>query len=337
MFATGTSISIQYFNFDGGGFRVFRLFILRRVDQFSLKPRLTYDFVRSSFEEYGCVLLSSTYQNANEKLEYLCKCGNNSKITFNKFVRSRQCRECSIKERSSAQRHSYEYVKGAFEKRGFVLIDTEYMNAKTPLKCICACGEETKKTLSDLNYGYKCRRCGGNYNPSFAEVKAHVESYGYTLLSNTYKNVKTRLSLRCVNGHEYEVSYASFKYGHRCRSCLVGPKHPRYNNEISDEERHLGRNFLEYRDWRKEVYERDGYTCQCCRSRGGRLNAHHIENYADNKLARVDIKNGITLCAECHTLFHRVYGRRGNNFSQLNEFIERYRQNGGIFLFLQTK
>ena len=57
-----------------------------------------------------------------------------------------------------------------------------------------------------------------------------------------------------------------------------------------------------YKNWRKAVFERDDYTCQMCNTRGGKLEAHHINPVRDNKntLAIFDIDNGITLCKTCH-------------------------------------
>ena len=56
-----------------------------------------------------------------------------------------------------------------------------------------------------------------------------------------------------------------------------------------------------YRAWRRNVYERDNYTCQLCGDNsGGNLIAHHILPYRDFKQFRYTIKNGVTLCKECH-------------------------------------
>ena len=78
----------------------------------------------------------------------------------------------------------------------------------------------------------------------------------------------------------------------------------------------------EYRNWRKEVLERDAYTCQCCqKSKNIDLEAHHIHNFSSNEELRFSIDNGIILCRECHIEFHTIYGYRNNNQLQLDEFI----------------
>jgi predicted restriction endonuclease len=67
----------------------------------------------------------------------------------------------------------------------------------------------------------------------------------------------------------------------------------------------MRRNFKDpqYINWRKQVYERDQYTCQWpnCKS-NKKLNAHHIKTWAGFPGLRFDINNGITLCKYHHDL-----------------------------------
>lgn len=74
-----------------------------------------------------------------------------------------------------------------------------------------------------------------------------------------------------------------------------------------------GRHCAEYRLWRSTVFERDGYQCQICNAKGGKLNAHHIESYAHHPCLRYEPDNGVTLCEECHKFVHREL-RKGVEF-----------------------
>jgi len=78
----------------------------------------------------------------------------------------------------------------------------------------------------------------------------------------------------------------------------------------------------EFQLWRKAIFTRDNFTCQCCGKTGGYLNAHHINNFADFPELRLAIDNGITLCRECHFEFHKIYGKDNNTREQLEEFFD---------------
>ena len=59
------------------------------------------------------------------------------------------------------------------------------------------------------------------------------------------------------------------------------------------------------------------------KKRGGwKLNAHHIQNFAQYPELRTAIANGITFCKECHKEFHKIYGIKNNNAEQIKEFLE---------------
>jgi len=81
------------------------------------------------------------------------------------------------------------------------------------------------------------------------------------------------------------------------------------------------RQSFEYSLWHKVVLIRDNFTCQKYGIRGGKLVAHHINNFADFPELRMAIDNGITLSDKAHREFHKIYGRTNNTKEQLNEFL----------------
>jgi endogenous inhibitor of DNA gyrase (YacG/DUF329 family) len=114
---------------------------------------------------------------------------------------------------------------------------------------------------------------------------------------------------------------------HKCRGEWqsgneMGENNPNWNQNLTDDKRIVGRNYPEYKQWIKDVYKRDNYTCQVCGdSTGGNLNAHHIESYMSSPAHRTKLSNGITMCEYCHKNFHHIYGRGNNTRDQYNEFL----------------
>lgn len=68
------------------------------------------------------------------------------------------------------------------------------------------------------------------------------------------------------------------------------------------------RSSKEYAEWRKAVFERDGFTCQLCGQVGGGLQAHHIQHWSTNVNKRYQVQNGVTLCKKCHKELHKKGG-----------------------------
>lgn len=142
--------------------------------------------------------------------------------------------------------------------------------------------------------------------------------------------------LKCPNGkHEDYLQQISnaVTYGFTCRKCeneRVGlskrGKKSRFWKGGIDGENDALRHRFEYKNWRTDVYKRDQYTCQCCGSRGVRLNAHHIYPFSEYEDLRYNVSNGITLCTKCHDSteegsFHNLYGTHDITPEQLREYI----------------
>lgn len=78
-----------------------------------------------------------------------------------------------------------------------------------------------------------------------------------------------------------------------------GSKHHNWRGGITPTNRVI-RDSLDYKLWRKAVFEKDSYTCNKCKQIGGKLHAHHIKPFAIFPKLRFKINNGITLCEKHH-------------------------------------
>lgn len=134
---------------------------------------------------------------------------------------------------------------------------------------------------------------------------------------------------KCECGNIVEVAGGKLTSG-GTRSCgclfkerMSGENNPNWNPNLTEDEREKQRSIQsgEHRKWRKQVFERDDYTCQYCGQRGGNLHAHHLDGYNWCIERRFDLTNGVTLCEECHRDFHKKYGYKNNTEQQFKEFM----------------
>ena len=99
-----------------------------------------------------------------------------------------------------------------------------------------------------------------------------------------------------------------------------GELNPSWKGGITPEQAMI-RTGDDYAVWRTSVFNRDAFACQKCGQVGGRLRAHHMDCFSDFPEKRMDVNNGIALCASCHTKLHREYGTKHNRKWQTDEFL----------------
>ena len=190
--------------------------------------------------------------------------------------------------------------------------------------------------------GIRCSYCGNlKTHPLDSLKQSIINEYGEEFFNIVWsdKNTIDPINLKpnsfiecwwnCPKGkHEpFKRSCSESKEAkYRCPNCyepLKGEDSPRWNPNLTQEERELSRHIEGYNEWRKQVYERDNYTCQCCKNKQkNNLNAHHLNGYNWDKEHRLDIGNGITLCKECHREFHKLYGQGNNTKEQFEEYLK---------------
>lgn len=242
------------------------------------------------------------------------------------------CSVCSGKKRNH-----YSFIKELNKINPNIKVLDRYKGIHDNIKCKCEiCGHIWNAEPNGLlhkNSG--CPQCVINKKTKTHEgfikelsiINPNIEVLG------KYINSSTPILCRCkIDGYEWSPKPNDLLSGKGCLQCAIrsnrGENNPRYNPNLTDEEREKKRKTFEYCQWLKEVYERDNYTCQCCgSSKSGTLNAHHKDGYNWCKERRTDVTNGTTLCENCHKTFHSIYGYGDNTEQQFEEFLNNNNNN----------
>lgn len=112
------------------------------------------------------------------------------------------------------------------------------------------------------------------------------------------------------------------------RSINAGENNPGFKDGKSYE-RWNARHNLDQRQWAKRVKARDGYICQACKTKGGRLVSHHLFSYSTHPDLRNEDSNGVCLCLKCHKNFHRWNGGEVKPCTP-NDYIEWLKSNENL-------
>lgn len=257
---------------------------------------ITYEFVRSSFENEEYELLSTEYVSAKTQLHYICPNGHSGTINWNNWHSGSRCLQCS-----RTTKVLYEDIKHQFEKEGYILLSNGYINAKSLLYYICPVGHSHHITFNNWLQGRRCYYC---YKQSIAldidQIRSLFVEEGFTLLSSSYTNAHTKLNYICPNGHEHSMTLNKWKYGRRCPTCaninMCGSGNPSWKGGISFEPYCEAWKDIEYK---KYIRNRDSNRClnpYCNSNNKNDLTIHHIDYDKKN----CSPKNLITICRSCN-------------------------------------
>lgn len=190
-----------------------------------MSKKLTIEFVKTSFESEGYLLLDTVYINSQTKLEYICPNGHNHNIKWNDWQNGHRCSIC-YKNNNINQKHPA--WKGGVRKRNLPLYDTYH-----PQISFC---EETRRSPNEpILLQVKCTKCNEWYTPTTSKVKNRIEA----LNSLSSKESRFYCSDECK--HECPIFYS---HGH-----FSSPR------EYT---------FSEIQIWSKEVLKRADYVCEYC-------------------------------------------------------------------------
>jgi hypothetical protein len=169
-------------------------------------------------------------------------------------------------------------------------------------KCL-QCGKiHRPKVGGKRNKKFCSRKCFGEFKKGKPLSKKHRESLS--------KCKKGRPIKHFVENKEAIYRKISNTLRGRPQLWNRGKNHPNYvdgGKAAWARQKDMGR--VEYKEWRRTVFHRDGYKCVLCGS-CSEIQADHIKSYALFPELRLIVSNGRTLCKKCHRKTSN-YGRRG--------------------------
>ena len=144
--------------------------------------KLDLERVKKIFESEGAEFLDDFYKNMAYRHNYRCVCGHKGKITLASFELGSRCPTCKSNKIGRALRKTKEEVEEIYKEWGFIYIDEDYKGVDYPHRCICVCGREDLKSISNLRKGKKCMKCWsegnrGENNPMWNSELSDDERY----------------------------------------------------------------------------------------------------------------------------------------------------------------
>lgn len=163
--------------------------------------------------------------------------------------------------------------------------------------------------------------------------KINLKEFINVNIDDLYPQTHIKIEVECDNCKVHKhIPYRDYlkylKEGHYyCCACIhtlfmSGSNNPAWNPNKTDKERFDSRSTPDYDNFKKSVLARDNYTCYCCHKKSADdLEVHHLDGYNWCIDKRVDVTNGITLCHNCHSNFHSVFGMGDNTREQFEQWL----------------
>lgn len=233
----------------------------------------------------------------NSKIRYICSNHaeyGEKQITPLSMQLGHDCFHCQIDKK----KHSYEFVKEKFEEMDFLLVDTEYKNASTPLKFICKHHPNItqEKTISKVLDGHGCKYCF--YERRTGENNNNWKG-GVSPLHNLLRGKIGKWKKDSLKNYDFKCAIS----GQASNNLEV---HHIYSFESIIKETLDELNFPLY----SKISEYSGEELKM-------IETVLLEKHYKHGL-------GAPLLPNIHSLFHNIYGKGSNNQSQFTEFKYNY-------------
>ena len=128
---------------------------------------------------------------------------------------------CNVRRKLDAAEGAagLERMRGFAARRGGCCLSELYKNVMTKLLWACAKGHRWKATPNSIVRGSWCPDCSGRKRKTLRHMQELAARRGGLCLSESYKNVMTKLLWACAKGHRWETQPNCIRDGNWCPFC----------------------------------------------------------------------------------------------------------------------
>lgn len=115
-------------------------------------------------------------------------------------------------------RLTLDYISKEMMNEGYILTESNYINASQILSCVCPNGHNWSISWGKWSIGRRCKYCS-KHTLYLNDVKRKFNEEGFTLLNKHYINTSEKLRYICPKGHGHSILWANWNKGIRCPYC----------------------------------------------------------------------------------------------------------------------
>ena len=264
----------------------------------SEKLRSDFEEIKKRINDTGCTYISGEYINQKSKLLIMCRCGELFYKSWVKFKSGQDhCPSCGMRNLAESKRkYPEEIARQVLLDYGYIMIGT-YIDAATPVECICKNVHHCMITLSALisTRHTGCIECARenqrgenhwNYKGGISIIEDSIRNALYnwkSVIWNNYNNVCAIRKNRQQKLVVHHLTSLSLIYKQALQS--IGMDIDRFHTKINE------------------------------------LSNDIIDNVINQILSLHNNETGILISEDIHRLFHQEYGIGDNTPQQFELFL----------------
>jgi hypothetical protein len=175
--------------------------------------KLTIEYCREIGNELNWTLLSDTYINSRQKLEWQCDNGHITFCNIDSVRTTQQCLQCYNMRRGDTCRGNIDECKKVAEEREGLCLSKKYVSRREKMLWQCSEGHQWEAKFAHIkNSNEWCPKCSKYQNRySIEDCNKVAEERGGKCLSNEYNNSREKLLWQCSEGHQWETCFDHIK------------------------------------------------------------------------------------------------------------------------------